>query len=47
MRHDSVFKLSNATISKEPKTKKYPKGYEFLSFARKYEKYYWIQNYIL
>ena len=30
--------------SLEPRTKKYVKGYGFLSFAGKYKKQYWIQD---
>ena len=28
----------------EPRTRKYVKGYGFLSFGRKYENNYWIQD---
>ena len=33
-----LFKHSNATIFIEPRTRKYVKEYEFLSFVRKYRK---------
>ena len=48
-KEDNLTLLINKMMqySIEPRIREYVKGYTFLSFARKYKKNYWIQNYML